>query len=223
VKIATLITAGIGMFVLGSGCADYDELDDPDRKPEAVDLEIIRVTDSTVTLRWTRNNEEDFRQYAVYYGINEIVDRDDNLDDSLSYSDDTVKTVGPLDDLVHYYFRVMVYNERGNFRWSNTVDTTTPENMKGKIKLGTPERTGLESVRLRWSAAAGVINRYTVYGDTMGVVDTNDQLFSTIHTDTTSVIEGLGPGRTWWFRVYAWNDTALAATSNIVKIGMPAQ
>jgi hypothetical protein len=63
------------------------------------------------------------------------VDRNDIFADSLSFDTDTIKTVQPLDDMTRYYFRVIVYNGQGNYSASNIVDTVTPEDMKGKLKL----------------------------------------------------------------------------------------
>ncbi|MBN1575032.1 MAG: fibronectin type III domain-containing protein [Chitinispirillaceae bacterium] len=217
----TLAAGCAASLLLCLSCADYDLLDDPDREPDPVSLEIIAVSDSSVTLRWTRCDDDDFRQYAVYYGTSDIVDRSDKLADSLSFDVDTVKTVRPLDDMTRYYFRVIVYNEGENFSVSNIVDTVTPENMKGKLKLAVPELTEDRAVRLRWTSALEEFNRYVIHADTTRTVDTTDTLLATVYSDTAETVEGLQPDRTWWLRVYARHDTAIVATSNTVEIRLP--
>lgn len=207
------------IFILISfDCADYDLMEDPDRKPERVELEIIDVTDSSVTLEWTRYDDEDFSSYEVYYGTEDIIDRSNKLADSLLFDVDTVKTVQPLDDLTRYYFRVIVTNTGGNFSVSNIVDTMTPEDMKGKIRLFTPVLNADSDVSLKWTSALEMIKNYRIYGDTLSAVDTTDTLLSTVYSDTTERIEGLLLDRTWRFRVYAMSDSGIAATSNIVDI-----
>ena len=211
------------MMALFASCADYDLLEDPDRTPDPVVLEITAVTDSSVTVRWTQCRDDDFKQYAVYYGTNDIVDRDDKLADSLSFSVDTVKTVRPLDDLTRYYFRVIVYNDQGNFSVSNIVDTVTPEDMKGKLKLSRPQVTADGDVTLLWTAALETVDRYAVHADTLRTVDTADSIYATVYSDTTETISGLAAGHTWYFKVVARTDTTVAATSNIVDIELPVE
>jgi hypothetical protein len=218
-----LLLPGALYLMLLSGCADYDLLDDPERKPEPVELEIIAVTDSSVTVRWTQCRDEDFRQYAVYYGTDDIVDRSDKLADSLSFSVDTVKTVQPLDDLTRYYFRVIVYNDLDNFSVSNIVDTTTSEDMKGKMKLFRPVLNDDGGVELLWTAALEEVERYMVYADTTKTVDVTDSLYATVYSDTTETIEGLEAGHTWRFRIFASSDTAVEASSNTVTLELPEE
>ena len=204
-------------------CADYDLMEDPDRKPDRVELMITDVTDSSVTLEWTRCDDANFRSYEVYYGTDDIIDRSNTLADSLLFDVDTVKTVQPLDDLTHYYFRVIVTNENGNFSVSNIADTVTPEDMKGKLRLFPPESDKENNVSLRWTSALEEIKRYRIYGDTISTVDTADTLLSTVYSDTTEQIEGLLLDHIWRFRVYAIGDSGIISTSNIVDISLSSE
>jgi hypothetical protein len=206
------------LFVLALTCADYEMLDELEEDPDAVTLAISNVTDSSVTLRWTKYRDDDFSRYEVYFGTNDIVDRSDEFSDSLLFSSDTVKIVQPLDDLQRYYFRVLVVNETGRFSASNTVDTVTPENMRGKLKLAAPVRTDAGDLRLSWTAALEPIDRYEIFADTLHTVDTTDTSVATVYSDTAETVTGLVSDRTWWLRVYALRDTAIVATSNSVAI-----
>lgn len=206
------------LLLINLHCADYDLMDDPDREPDRVELSITDVTDSSVTLEWTRCDDEDFRSYEVYYGTDDIIDRSNTLADSLLFDVDTVKTVQPLDDMIRYYFRVIVTNETGNFSVSNIVDTITPEDMKGKLRLFTPVINDDNDVYLKWTSALEAIKSYRIYADTVNAVDTTDSLVATVYSDTTEKISGLTADYRWRFRVYAMNDSAIAATSNTVDV-----
>ena len=171
----------------------------------------------------TQCGEDDFIRYEVYYGTDDIVDRSDKLADSLSFSVDTVKIVQPLDDMTRYYFRVLVYNDLDNFSVSNIVDTTTPEDMKGKIRLFRPEIDDDGGVKLLWTSAMEEVERYDIYADTTKTVDTSDSLYATVYSDTSETIENLEAGHTWRFKVVASSDTAVEATSNTVSIELPEE
>lgn len=199
-------------------CADYDLLDKEDEAPKQPDIRIVQVTDSSVTLRWTQCTDDNFQCYKVLYGISDVVDLNDKIADSLMFSIDTQKTVKPLDDNTHYYFRVLVVNDLGKFSASATVDTITPENMRNKLKLAEPLRNEDGDVAVSWSSAITTFDRYALFADTVRTVDTTDTLIATAYTDTTDVISGLTADKTWWIRVYALEDTIIRATSNTVEI-----
>jgi hypothetical protein len=210
--------AGVCLLLLTFTCADYDMLDDDNKEIDRVNLEITAATDSSVTLRWTKYRDDDFMNYVVLYGTNDIVDWSDKTADSLVFDFDTVKTVHLLDDMTRYYFRVMVVNDDGIFSGSNTVDTITPENMTGKLKLTAPVLNGDGDILLAWTAAHEDFDKHAVYADTVRTVDTTDTLIATVYSDTSETISGLSDEKTWWLRVYAINDTAVVATSNIKSI-----
>lgn len=204
-------------------CADYDLLSEQDAIPDPVALEIVAVTDSSVALRWSQCHHADFRQYAVYYGTQDVIDNNDKLADSLSFVTDTVKKVWPLDELTRYYFRVMVTTQGGLLSASNTVDTVTLENMRGKLQLFRPELKNDGAIAVRWTAALVPVDRYLLYGDTLATVDASDSLLSTVYSDTAKTVSGLAAGKTWYLRVYAYNDTTRVATSNRVDMTIPAE
>lgn len=210
--------AAAALFLLGLLCADYELLDDEKVRIDAVTLSIDTVTDSSVTLRWTRYNDDDFSNYVVLYGTGDIVDWNDKVADSLMFDFDTTKIVQPLDDRSHYYFRVMVLNSDGVFSGSNTVDTTTPENMHGKIRLETPTEATDDKTVLHWSSSIDTFDRYMIYADTTRTVDTTDTLLSTVYSDTSEVIDNTVFGRSFWVRVFAYDDTAVVAKSSSVEV-----
>lgn len=206
------------MMMAVAGCADYELCDEEEKEPSSVTLEVVAVTDSTVTVRWTRNHDDDFSHYAVYYGTEDIVDNNDKRADSMTFSIDTVKTVSKLDDRTKYYFRVLVVNENGRFSASEIVTATTPENMKGKLRLAPPVRDADGKIHLNWTSAIEKCERYAIFADSQKTVDTADSVISSVYSDTAKVLEPLTLGHSWWLRVYAMIDTVVVAASQVVEL-----
>ncbi len=205
-------------------CADYDllNLDEPAR----VNLSIKAVTDSTVTLVWSKSNDEDFSNYKVYYSRNETVDQHDSLVDSLSFRIDTTKTVRNLVPGTRYYFRVLVNTGRGLFSASNEVDTVTLRDTTGDsdeiLRMYAPVIISDSSIILRWSKFHFSFDSYRIFMDTTWDVTYRDSLIGTkYHDDTSMVINGLSQGRTYWYRVYAKKDTSYIVGSNSVEVKIP--
>lgn len=201
-------------------CADYDLLDSDD--PDPVKLQITSVSDSTVSLKWTRSTAEDFRNYKVYYSRNDVVDNTDSLSDSLSFRIDTTKIVRGLSSETHYYFRVIVNTESGKFSASNIADTVTladsAADSTGVLKLYGPENITDSSVTLKWSKCELAFDRYRIFADTTWQVNFSDIPVDTIYQDTSTTIFDLDSGKTYWFRVYAQKDTGFIASSNSVEV-----
>lgn len=200
-------------------CADYELLDDENKRIDAVKLSITKVTDSSVTLKWSRYMDNDFSHYVVLYSTGDIVDWNDKVSDSLMFDFDTVKIVQHLNEMTRYYFRVMVTSNNGKFSGSNTVDTITCENLRGKLRLNNPERDSAGKVFLKWSKSLEACDRYLLYADSKVEVDTADSLITTVYSDTMKTIESDLFGKLpFWVRVYAFSGKTPVAKSNIVEI-----
>jgi hypothetical protein len=219
-RISAVLLFALIAFI---GCADYDLLET--REPEPVELEIIGVSDTTVTLRWSRSGAEDFRSYAVYYdfGKNDIVDSADKLADTLYFAQDTQKTVWNLDPETRYYFRVIVNTRHGMIAPSNIVDTMTlPDSKTREIVLSVDSLSVTDvSLTLRWRDSRGE-GPYRVSIDTTHTVDSTDTaLIETrrVNDDTSQTIIGLKPSTGYWLRVYGLDEGGRPLTgSNTVQV-----
>lgn len=204
-------------------CADYDLLNQGD--PESVTLSITSVTDSTVTLHWSKSLDKDFKNYKLYFSRNETVDATDSLVDSLSFRIDTVRTVRNLIPATRYYFRVLVNTGRNLFSPSNEVYTVTSKDTVTaaikNINLNAPESITDSSVTLRWSHFSGTFDSYRIFVDTTGDVTFADSLFATVYPDTSKLISKLISNKTYWFRVYAKKDTSYLGKSNSIEVNIP--
>lgn len=211
-KIALLCAPVLLIFSL---CADYDVLEQYDREPEPVLLSITSVGDSSVTLVWERSKEEDFKNYQVYYSLSDVVDTTSSLSATLTFKQDTSRTVRNLIPGKRYYFRVVVSTARGLLSISNTVDTVTTT--KGKISLHAPDQITSNSVKLHWTPSENKSTLiYEVYYDTVQSVDKSDILAASV-SDTITTVESLESDKTYWFRVYGLNNNETTAISNTIS------
>ncbi len=214
------------MLVLGilffTGCADYDMLSD-DQPPDMVDLEVSGVSDTSVTLRWTRSDAHDFLNYRVYYSTENIVDTTDTLYGSpLSFRHDTLLTVFDLDANRQYWFRVIVTDLDSLIGASNTVEARTLRESRG-LTLFAPDSITDSSVFLRWTkAATDEFRRYLIYADTVASrVDSNATPLRigrrNDRNDTTLTVDLLDNNTTWWFAVHVESDYGIIVSSDSVK------
>jgi len=211
-KIKTILP----IILILCACADYDLLNMDE--PESVNLSIKAISDSTVTLVWSKSNDEDFSNYKVYYSRNETVDQHDSLADSLSFRIDTTKTVRNLVPGTRYYFRVIVNTGRGLFSASNEVDTVTLKDTSLILKLFAPAIISDSSIILRWSKIHFTFDAYKVFMDTTWDVTNADYVIGTVYHDTTLAVNGLVKNRTYWYRVYATKDMGYIVGSNSVEV-----
>ena len=211
------------LMVLFISCADYELLNLGE--PESVQLQISAVTDSTVSLVWSKSHDEDFKNYKLYYSRKETVDNNDSLVDSLSFRVDTVRTVRGLAPDTRYYFRVLVTTGRNLSSPSNEVDTITCKDTVidtlNHLKLFAPEIKTDSTVMLRWSKYTDFFDSYKVFGDTTWEVNTKDPLYAIVYQDTTLIISKLIKNKKYWFRVYTKKYTSYLAESNSIEVLVP--
>ncbi len=224
-RFVTIMLGLAGLVMLN--CTDWD-LGGEGEAPDPVALEITSVTDTSVTLRWSRSDDEDFKSYQVYYSTSDIVDTTDKIADTLHISKDTVKTVTGLDANRHYYFRVVVTTYRNMISASNIVDTTTLKSMIDlTLTLNPPVALSEFSVSLSWEKGwLSDFNQYWVYMDTTATVDSTDKCVDTVNDGLNTVVDGLLRNKKYWFRVYLNKNNVAKHGSNIDSVttlsGLPA-
>lgn len=209
-------------ILTGITCTDWDLVEQV--PPDPVFLEYIGLTDTSVTLRWTRSQEEFFDNYKVYYSTdnNSSVDITDNLIDSLSFPYDTIVTVWGLKAYTLYNFRVYVTNTDGLMSGSNPVTVTTFKDINSPLELIQPDSVhdvGEHQVMLRWRKKwIDTSNVYKVYYDSGTTVDTLHDTSVTIINDTCALIRNLQRATVYTFKVFIDRNGILAAGSNPVTV-----
>ncbi|MDP2960791.1 MAG: fibronectin type III domain-containing protein [candidate division Zixibacteria bacterium] len=109
------------------------------------------ATQSSLTLYWTQNQDNDFYSYRVYRGKTNFVDNDSLLVNTILSRTVTNYTDTGLSSGTTYYYKVYVYDRSGLFSGSNVEKGTTLENKppaKVTVSLSAVDSTTL---RVSWS------------------------------------------------------------------------
>lgn len=203
-KKAIVIFIGMALFFT---CADYNLQDDDD--PSDTKLFVSSILDQGVVLRWSKCTDDNFASYRVYVDTTDVVDFNDRLVDSLSFAQDTVKTVINLKASTVYYFRILVVNSAGKTTPSNTVSAIT--------RLAFSSQLSGDSVILLKTAPVRnySVSGYRIFADTSLNVDT---LSPHVSSDTFLTIKNLAAGTVMRYRAYAMEILGYIASSNIVTV-----
>lgn len=210
-------------------CADYNM-----NLPDPVTVSITGVTDTTVTLKWTRSRDIDFSGYHVYYSKNDNVEPNDPLSrcvDTLLLAQDTIKVVGNLSRDSLYFFRIIVNTTRGLISSSNTVDTTTTHTDSSDTTHGSslkPSSVQLaivfasdSTVSLKWTqSTASDFLRYYIYyskNSAVGKGRPGTYCFDSLNNkqDTSIIVDNLLPNTSYYFRVNVVTNSSRSSESNI--------
>lgn len=218
----TILLLGAALTAFLS-CADYNTLAED---PDAVDLSITSVTDTTVTLHWTQAKEENFGSYLVYMSGSSVVDTTDTLVDSLTFYFDQGLTVSRLRPQTQYFFRVFVRNVLGRIMGSNIVDTMTLRDSR-TLFLFEPDSVVDTVAYLRWTRTRMDQNfgRYWICADTTATVDTGTtppiRISIADIDDTTHTLPGLKRGKTYTCKVHVqgyYDDFIASSNARTISI-----
>jgi len=173
-------------------------------------LNLSMVTDSSMRLQWRQYAGNDFKNYKVYCSKNGSVQADSLIDSTLK-ANDTVRIIRPLVPERHYYFLVEVNTVRGTSLSSSPADTTTLKNKKGQITWYPEQAITDSSVILTWSKYPMTSGSYRVYMDSSNTVNKDSKLVGKVYyKDTSATINGLIASGSYWFKVYAYQDSFVA-------------
>jgi hypothetical protein len=194
-------------------CADYDLLDQ-NNTPDAVTLTVTGVQDSTVSLRWTQSNDENFKSYKFFCDTNPHPYK---LVDSILIAQYTTETVRGLNPATRYFFSVIVTNQEAAASASNIATAVTWLTLVPQT-----QQLGDSSITLKWSPLQDYYSgakHYEVRSDTTDNVDTSDALVAaSAKTDSTVSVAGLSAGSATRFRVFVKNDSGIVTVSLIAKV-----
>lgn len=210
------------LVLLFFSCTDWDL---PKDYPDTVTLSTYKVTDSTVTLLWSKASDSHFGSYVVYKGDGEVIDTSDEVLDTIVFSVDTVYTVTGLTAGTDYSFRVMVTSPEGTYTVSNVIKIQTLVNLNSvSLKLDEPDSSEIteNSVTLRWGFDkwkwSDSLVEYSIYMDTTSSVDSLDSLVASVLQDTEWTVSQLQANKKYFFRVYMEHEDTSKAGSNIIEV-----
>ncbi len=167
------------------------------------------ITHDSMLLDWSRNGDDDFKQYEVYMGT--TFDFDAIAPETVITTQSTTEfTVKGLDESTRYFFAVRVVDDGGSHSDSDQVMAETANGPPEAVELDRPFSRTHESFELFWSTSdAGDFANYEVHVSTEeGFEPDTNTLIDTIYvaTETTIMIIDANPD-TEYFCVVRTIDT----------------
>ena len=112
------------------------------------------MTESSITISYSRNYDDDFAEYRIWRGLQPNLDTDPERRQvaSLRDADQTRFTDRQeIEENRTYYYRVDVVDQLGASSPSNVVNATTPDRLPPAVNLNEPTSVGETTVLLEWS------------------------------------------------------------------------
>jgi len=199
------------------------------RPPAAVTLSTADgISDSRLTLKWSKTASEDFAAYRVYRNETGAVTEQDPMVGEIHnveqlYFDDMNLVENTL-----YYYRVVVADQAGLTTRSNEVQARTTNLPPPAVLLSPGTDLDFTAATLSWSKSnVHDFASYKLYRDTQSTVSSGSTLVAelkdaeaTAYRDTALV-----SGHTYYYRVYVVDDgvtpKAEQTGSNVVEVTTP--
>jgi hypothetical protein len=208
-----------------------DSLTTRDGHPAKSTLVIIdsSVTDTSVTVLWTRNHDADFARYVLVFDtiakIDSIAKPDtrQNGISQVSSVNDTSLTIRTLGRAKRYFFCLYTQDRTGLASASNVDSVTTQSGIPARVTLNVIDSTASDtSVVVRWGASTEAdFSRYIVSYDTVRFADSAGSKQAppiVTVTDTTLLLTSLLPNRWYWFNVRAEDRGRLSSFSALDSV-----
>ncbi len=191
--------------------------------PTAVILQeptTIAGSSTSLSLRWTRNTDDDFVTYILRRSLDFNVSESSTIVKEIGDSQVTSYVDTGLKPDTEYYYRVYVVDTAGLRSASNLVSARTPVNVPPKpVVLSQPTADTL-GLRLSWSPSTeNDFANYRLFRSTASPVDTSFAPIEVINNAQTtqyrdlSVIENVN----YFYRIFVFDQHGLSAGSNEVQ------
>jgi len=221
-RVYVLTTSGLQTGSVNTLCGDVPN----ERPPNAVALEApAAITESSLSLRWTRSQDRDFTAYLVYRNETGTVTETDVLlkritDVYENYHDDL-----GLTENTQYYYRVYVEDEGGLRARSDEVSATTINGPPVAVTLLPATDVTSIAATLHWEASTDPsFSLYRLYRSTSRPVnETSDLVVESDERDLTSYTDiSIDPATTYYYRLFVVDDDgAVSDGSNTIEVTTP--
>ncbi|MCP4633518.1 MAG: hypothetical protein GY855_11375 [candidate division Zixibacteria bacterium] len=202
-------------------------LTDFNTPPEPVVLSSpYNITDSSLSLSWSINNDDDFSSYRLFRSLNRFTG-DSTLIEISSDRYHVTHDDGGLDAYTQYFYRVIVYDDGGLFSVSNMdsalTDSVNPPTPVTLAPVRIEDSSGV-SLRFTWEENIDEgFDFYRIYGDVSPAIDTSRILFEIINNQqtTTTIMDNFEYNTTYYFQIFVFNRMGRFVGSNEVSILTP--
>lgn len=193
--------------------------------PDPVTLDTpSNVTETSVSLSFSRCLAPSFAQYRVIRGQRQDLDADSTrriLTTLTSAGTTTYEDRTELEQGMTYYYRVDVVDGNGTASPSNTVSTTIPDLPPAAVTLNAPTSTGETTVLLAWSQSdIRDFLRYEVRRSSSAGVGPDATLLGSIdQKQTVNYLDtGLTENTKYFYRIFVTDKGNHATGSNELKV-----
>jgi hypothetical protein len=219
-------TVANGQVYVGTldGLVVYGLASSANQVPDAPTLSAADLSDTSVRLTWTDTTAPP--NTATGYSVEQSADGTTFTLLTTAPAGSTALNVGGLAPGTTYYFRIRGFNGVGNSAYSNVASATTSSS--GTQAPAAPSGLGAvpasaASVSLSWTNNATNqtgfhLDRATDAAFTQNLITQDLPATPDTFTDTAS---GLAPGRTFYYRLRAFNAAGDSANSDVATVTIP--
>ncbi len=177
------------------------------------------VTDSSVTLTWSKNNDVDFERYVIWYDTSSTENPSENYMEIYN-SADTSFVVTPLCDNTTYFFRIQVTDLRGHSSLSNVIEATLENGIPTTPQMYQAYRTA-NGAYVSWGKVLICdFSKYELIRSADNVYDGSDILVTTITDIDINFYEDTGVDESvYYYFVKITDQTDLSSVSDYIELG----
>jgi len=195
--------------------------------PEPVTIESpATVTDSSVTLKWSENTNEDFKYFSIFRDTTTGVDFNSNHIATI-YEDTVVQyTDFNVLENISYNYVIYIFDDYNFYSKSNEVSANIPNRKPEPITLYNPTNITDSTMTIMWSTSQiHDFQKYCLYrslsdnpDNTSNVVFETSDKYENLFTDTE-----LETNTVYFYRLGIYDTGDLFSLSNIVSDTAKAQ
>jgi predicted phage tail protein len=189
--------------------------------------DITNPTDSSLTLNWTKNTDDDFLKYEIHYSNSaNFTISSQTLVKTIYDRDITDITIANLLPSRKYYFKIRVYDKGGLYSDSNEkyAQTLAPSgsDVPKPVTLDLPSEITQTTMRITWSLYTGSdFKHYELHYSTeenFVLSSSNIYLGALTNQNLKSIVVlGLNPNTKYYFRMRVVNNKDKFADSEEVS------
>jgi len=187
-----------------------------------IKLQAYCINWTTVSLTWNQSQEKEFDAYKIYRSRSAGVSISSEFVKSIYDKYQTQFKDTGLNEETTYYYKVYVFNKRGDNKAGNEVKINTTANTPPTaVVLDKPLTLNKTTVKLSWSRSVDDdFSMYRIYRSDQLPVSLNNTPIQMSSDNITNVYKdsGLKPDNIYYYKIVVYDKGGLYAESNEVAV-----